>query len=55
MHYALLRLHSACDRGMAGFVYPDGGSVLDQPLVLLEAFATIGAARADAKRTANAS
>lgn len=27
---------------MAGFVYPDGGAVLDQPLVLLDAFAVIG-------------
>lgn len=42
----LLRLHSRCDRGMAGYVYPDGGAVLDQPLLLLEAFAVIGAARA---------
>jgi hypothetical protein len=27
---------------MAGYVYPDGGSILDQPLVLLDAFAVIG-------------
>lgn len=38
----MLRLHSQCDRGMAGYVYPDGGSVLDQPLVLLDAFSVIG-------------
>jgi hypothetical protein len=34
---------------MAGYVYPDGRAVLDQPLVLLDAFATIGAAVAEAK------
>jgi hypothetical protein len=37
----MLRLHSQCDRGMAGLVYPDGRAVLDQPLPLLDAFATI--------------
>lgn len=31
---------------MAGFVYPDGGAVLDQPLALLDAFAVIGDAKA---------
>lgn len=41
MHWQLLRLHAQCDRGMAGFVYPDGGAVLDQPLLLLDAFAVI--------------
>lgn len=41
MHWALLRLYSQCDRGMAGYVYPDGRSLLDQPLPLLDAFATI--------------
>lgn len=34
---------------MAGFVYPDGGAVLDQPLVLLDAFAVIGEAKAQAR------
>lgn len=42
LHWHMLRLHSQCDRGMAGYVYPDGGSVLDQPLVLLDAFSVIG-------------
>lgn len=42
----MLRLHAQCDRGMAGYVYPDGGAVLDQPLVLLDAFAVISSARA---------
>lgn len=27
---------------MSGLVYPDGGAVLDQPLILLAAFAVIG-------------
>jgi hypothetical protein len=35
---------------MSGLVYPDGGAVLDQPLLLLEAFAVIGDARAKARR-----
>jgi len=39
-------MHSRCDRGMAGFVYPDGGATLDQPLILLEAFAVIADAKA---------
>lgn len=43
MHWDLLRLHAQCDRGMAGYVYPDGRAVLDQPLVLLDAFRAIGA------------
>ena len=38
----LLRLYNQCDRGMNGFVYPDGKAVLDQPLLLLDAFAVIG-------------
>lgn len=46
----MLRLYFACDRGMAGFVYPDGGSVLDQPVLLLDAFNAIGAARAAAAK-----
>lgn len=51
-HYALVALHSHCDRGMAGQVYPDGGSVLDQPLVLLDAFAVIGDAKARERSSA---
>jgi hypothetical protein len=31
---------------MAGYVYPDGGALLDQPLLLLDAFSTIGAQEA---------
>lgn len=37
----MLRLYQQCDRGMAGMVYPDGRAPLDQPLVLLDAFAVI--------------
>jgi hypothetical protein len=36
---------------MAGFVYPDGGAVLDQPLVLLDAFAVIGEAKAQERES----
>lgn len=39
---------------MAGYVYPDGGSLLDQPLVLLDAFAVIGDAEAELKQNAQA-
>lgn len=46
MHWAMLRLHNQCDRGAAGYVYPDGGALLDQPLVLLDAFAVISAQKA---------
>lgn len=34
---------------MAGFRYPDGGALLDQPLVLLEAFGVISDALHKAK------
>lgn len=51
-HWSLLRLHGQCDMGMAGMSYPDGGAVLDQPLVLLDAFAVIADAKAKVKRNA---
>lgn len=35
-------------------VYPDGGAVLDQPLLLLDAFAVIGSAIANARKARNA-
>ena len=35
---------------MAGMTYPDGGAPLDQPLVLLDAFATIGDAVSRARK-----
>lgn len=38
---------------MAGHVFPDGGSVLDQPLLLLDAFAVIGTAFSELKRDAS--
>ena len=34
---------------MAGYVYPDGGSVLDQPVLLLDAFSVIAQAKAEKK------
>jgi len=35
---------------MAGFVYPDGRAVLDQPLVLLDAFSVIADAKGRVRR-----
>lgn len=34
---------------MAGYVYPDNGSILDQPLILLEAFNVLAGALAAVK------
>ncbi|WP_285199448.1 hypothetical protein, partial [Klebsiella pneumoniae] len=47
--FDLIRTYRLCDRGMAGHVWPDGGALLDQPNVLVEAFAAIGSALAAAK------
>jgi hypothetical protein len=47
----LLNLHRDCDRGMSGMVFPDGGSVLDQPLLLLQAFAVIADAKAQMRKS----
>lgn len=47
-------MFNACNRGMAGMVYPDGRAVLDQPLLLLDAFAVIADARARAREGSNA-
>lgn len=44
--FALVRMHGQCDRGMSGHVWPDGGALLDQPNLLIEAFETIGSAKA---------
>ncbi len=38
----MIRLYRQCDKGTAGLAYPDGGAVLEQPLLLLDAFAVIG-------------
>jgi hypothetical protein len=38
---------------MAGMVYPDGGSVLDQPLLLLDAWSTISNAKIDLRPNAD--
>lgn len=45
----MMRIYAHCDRGMAGHVWPDGGALLDQPLLLIDAFATITDARARAQ------
>jgi len=37
----LINLYRRCDMGMAGFVWPDGGAYLDQPVRLIEAFDVI--------------
>lgn len=50
----MLAVHAHCDRGMAGLVYPDGGAMLDQPLLLLDAFAVIGSAIANTRKARNA-
>jgi hypothetical protein len=43
-HFDLIRTWRLCDRGMAGHVWPDGGALLDQPNVLVDAFASIASA-----------
>lgn len=40
----MINLYRQCDQGMAGFRYPDGRALLDQPCVLLDAFKVIGSA-----------
>lgn len=35
--------------GMGGMRYPDGGAPLDQPVLLLDAFRAIGAAKSAVK------
>ncbi len=46
-------MHALCDNGMSGMSYPDGRALLDQPLVLLDAFAVIGEAKAEARKNAS--
>jgi len=41
-----VRVFHQCDMGMSGRVWPDGGSLLDQPCKLVQAFNVIGAAMA---------
>ena len=50
----MLSVHSHCDRGMAGMVYPDGKAVLDQPLLLLDAFAVIASGIAATRKSRDA-
>lgn len=46
-----MRLFYLCDKGMSGVEWPDGRALLDQPVRLTEAFAIIGAAVAEARKT----
>ena len=48
--WELLNIYSQCDRGMSRMVYPDGGSMLDQPVLLLAAFSLIADARAQVRK-----
>jgi hypothetical protein len=50
----MIRLFEQCDRGEHGCIYPDGGPVLDQPLLLLDAFAVIGDQKALIRRARSA-
>ena len=40
---ALVRTYRRCTGGLGGMTWPDGGSMLDQPVKLVEAFDVIGA------------
>jgi len=46
----VLSLYNRCDMGMAGRVWPDGRSLLDQPCLLVQAFDVISSARAVVKK-----
>lgn len=37
-HLSLIRLCRMCESGMGAPVWPDGGSILDQPVKLVRAF-----------------
>ena len=39
--FALISYYRQCDRGMSGFVWPDGGGLLGQPTLLVEAWSVI--------------
>ncbi len=34
-------MYRRCDKGMSGRVWPDGGALLDQPQILIDAFDVI--------------
>lgn len=40
--FTLISLYRQCDRGMSGFVWPDGGGLLQQPTLLVDAWGIIG-------------
>ncbi|MCC4258010.1 hypothetical protein [Sphingobium lactosutens] len=46
----LIHIYRQCDRGMMGYVWPDGGALLDQPNVLIQAFNIVGNAFHELKK-----
>ena len=46
----LIHIYRQCDRGMMGHVWPDGGALLDQPNVLIQAFNIVGNAFHELKK-----
>jgi hypothetical protein len=46
----MVRLFQLCDKGMSGIDFPDGKPVLEQPIVLIEAWGTISRGLADARK-----
>jgi len=45
--WALIAMYRRCDKAMSGRDWPDGRAVLDQPMVLIEAFDVIAQALYD--------
>ena len=46
----MVRLFQLCDKGMSGIDFPDGGPVLHQPIVLVEAWGVISHGLAEARK-----
>jgi hypothetical protein len=47
----LVHMFHRCDMGMAGRIWPDGGSLLDQPVKLVRAFSVISEAVAKVRKS----
>ena len=47
----LVNMFHRCDMGMAGRVWPDGGTLLDQPTKLVRAFSVISSAVSKARKS----
>lgn len=45
----MISLYRQCDRGMSGYVWPDGGGLLNQPALLVDGWNIIGGALHRAK------